>query len=364
MDARHATILTIDLAALAANYRFFVDQLDAGSCGAAVKADAYGCGLENVAPALAAAGCRQFFVATLDEGIAARDVLGGGAEIFVLNGPVAGSEAEFAEHCLLPVLNDLGQIERWRGAAVVHLDSGMSRLGLPPAEVATLAAEPERLAGIELRYVMSHLACADEPERPENAAQLGLFQNLRAQLPPARASLANSAGILLGPQYHFDLARPGIGLYGGNPLASGPNPVRQVVSLQAKIAQVREIDSPHTVGYGAAHRATGPSRIATVPVGYADGYPRSLSQRGFASIAGVRVALVGRVSMDLITLDVSALPPQTAQPGSLVELLGGEVDIDELAAAAGTISYELLTGLGRRYRRRYLGAAADVETPR
>ena len=360
MDAHHATTLTIDLEALTANYSFFVDHLAGCACGAAVKADAYGCGLERVAPALAAAGCRHFFVATLDEGISARQVLDASAEIFVLNGPVAGSEAEFGNHALLPALNDLGQIERWQGPAVLHLDSGMSRLGLPPQEVAILAAEPERLGGIEIRYVMSHLSCADEPERPENAAQLALFQTLCAQLPTALVSLANSAGILLGPQYHFDLARAGIGLYGGNPFAARANPMRQVVRLQAKIAQVREIDSPQTVGYGAAHRVTGPSRIATLPVGYADGYLRSLSHQGFASIGGVRVALVGRVSMDLITLDVSALPPQATQPGSLVDLLGGDVDIDELAAAAGTISYELLTSLGQRYPRRYLGRTADA----
>ncbi len=363
MDSRHATALTIDLEALAANYRFFVDRLAGRKCGAAIKADAYGCGLERVAPALAAAGCRQFFVATLDEGIVARQVLDTGAEVFVLNGPVAGSEAEFGAHDLIPVLNDLGQIERWQGPAVLHLDSGMSRLGLPPQEVAVLAAEPERLAGKELRYVMSHLACADEPDRPENAGQLSLFQSLRRKLPAAAASLANSAGILLGPQYHFDLARPGIGLYGGNPLAAASNPMRQVVRIQAKIAQVREIDSPQTVGYGAAHRVTGPSRIATVPVGYADGYLRSLSHRGFAFIGGVRVALVGRVSMDLITLDVSALSPQETQPGSLVDLLGGDVDIDELAAAAGTISYELLTSLGQRYPRRYLEQPDGAVSP-
>ena len=360
---RAGTVLTIDLGALARNYRLLADRLGGARCAAVVKADAYGLGVARVAPVLLRAGCETFFVATLDEGVALR-ALAPAAEIHVLNGVSDGSEEVFAGHGLHPVLNDLGQIERWatfarahgERDAAIHVDSGMNRLGLPACEVDRLAAETERLDGLRVRLIMSHLACAEGRDNPMNPAQRAAFIAARAKLPAAPASLANSSGIFLGADYHFDMARPGVALYGVNPTPGASNPMAEVVHLQSKIIQVRDVDRGQTVGYGAAHRTAAPGRIATVPVGYADGYLRSLGNRASAAIGGAQVPVVGRVSMDLITLDVSSLPPDRARPGTPVELIGGACPIDEVAACAGTIAYEILTSLGKRYDRRYVGA--------
>lgn len=325
---------------------------------AVVKADGYGLGAIEVASALAAAGCRLFFVAQLDEGVALRVALPA-IEIAVLNGVLPGTAPDFAAHDLVPVLNDLGQVAAWRKLcrdagprpAMLHLDTGMARLGLPAAELAAIAADPALLDGVPLRAVMSHLACADEPAHPLNAEQLRRFQVARAALPAAPASLAASSGILLGPGWHFELVRPGVALYGVNPQPATPNPMAQVIALKAKILQVRDVDRGMTVGYGATHLVDRPSRIATVAAGYADGLLRSLSNRGSAVLGGHRVSVVGRVSMDLITLDVSSVEPALAQPGALVDLVGPGHTVDDLAAEAGTIGYEILTALGRRYHR-------------
>jgi alanine racemase len=367
-SARGKATLTIDLAAVAANFGFLASKLQGARCGAVVKADAYNLGLAEVAPALAAAGCRDFFVADVDEGIALGR-LAPRAAIYVLNGPAAETVAEFEPHRLVPVLNDLGQVARW-GAharrcgplkAALHVDTGMSRLGLPPDELDTLAREPRRLDGVELACVISHLACADDPDHPLNRGQLEAFRAARARLPSAPASLANSAAIFLGPEYHFDLARPGAALYGLRPLLKGPNPMRPTVRLEAPILQVHRVDSPMTVGYGASHQVRTRGRVATLPVGYADGYLRALSNRGSAFIGAIRAPVIGRVSMDLITLDVSEVPEPLARPGATVELIGAHYSIDDLAEDAGTIGYEILTSLGSRYLRRYIGRP---ETPR
>jgi len=365
--ARAGAVLTIDLAAVQANYRHLQEQLAPPTrCAAVVKADAYGLGAARIGPALARAGAETFFVAQLDEGIALREALrcvAPEAEIFVLNGTGAGPGADFRAHRLVPVLNSLGEIAAWQGEAsragrrlpaVLHVDTGMNRLGLPPAEIEALARNPQGLDGIDLRLTMSHLACAELPRHPMNAAQHAAYQATRARLPAAPGSLANSAGIFLGTDYHFDLARPGVALYGANPTPYQPNPMQQVVRLQGRILQVREIDAPQTVGYGATHRAAGPGRIATVAAGYADGYLRSLSNRGRAWVGGRSVPVVGRVSMDLIILDVTAVSPETSRPGAFVDLIGPEAPVDDLAEAAGTIAYEILTALGGRYHRIYL----------
>ena len=355
-------VLTIDLGAVVRNYRILQQQLGGVPCAGVVKGNAYGMGVGEIAPVLAGAGCDHFYVATLDEAIELRGLLPD-AFIAVLNGAPGGSEAEFAEHGLLPVLNDLGQIERWRGLsrsrgdepldAVVQLDTGMCRLGLPPEETRRLAAEPDRLDGLRLSHVMSHLACAEQPGNPMNRVQRAVFDELRALLPEAPASLANSSGVFLGPDYHYQMGRPGVALYGVNPTPDRPNPMAEVVCLYSKIIQLRDVDRPQTVGYGAAHRVAVPGRIATVPVGYADGYLRSLGDRAFAAIGEIRVPVVGRISMDLITLDVSALRPDEAVPGTAVQLIGGACPIDELAALGGTMAYELLNRLGPRFQRRY-----------
>ncbi len=359
-------VLTIDLGAIAANYRLLQSHLAGAECAAVVKADAYGLGAAKVAPALARAGCESFFVATFDEGVDLRAILpaGEGIEIYVLNGPLPGSAGEFRRHGLVPVLNDLGQTEAWRrearltGAqlpAILHIDTGMNRLGLGESDVARVAEKPALLEGIEVRIVMSHLSCAEEAEHPMNNAQLVRFDAMRAMLPRAEASLANSAGIFLGPRFHFDLVRPGIALYGANPCPGRDHPMAEVVRMQGKIVQVRDVDSPQSVGYGAAYRVARPGRIATVSVGYADGFSRALSDRGHGYVGGVRVPAIGHVSMDLSTFDVTEAPPERCRPGALIDLIGGPLPIDEVAADADTIAYELLTRLGSRLHRVYLG---------
>lgn len=362
--------LSINLDAIAANWRALTARLKAGArAGAVVKADAYGLGLAAVAPALHNAGCREFFTASLDEGIELRALLPD-CPIFVFFGLQPGEAKEFSRHHLTPVLNNLGQIELWQRQtnqgvtenALLHIDTGMSRLGLPPEEVARLAAEPERLASLNIAFVMSHLACAEQPEHPMNEAQLSEFKAALVSLAPAagaaKLSLANSSGIFLGPEFHFDLARPGAALYGLNPTPEKTNPMAEVVRLQGKILQVRHVDPPRRVGYGAAHSLARPSRIATVPVGYADGYLRSAGNQATNQtcgyIGGVPTPVVGRVSMDMITLDVTEIPPEHAQPGTPVDLIGGPHPVDALAAEAGTIGYEILTSLGRRYWRSYI----------
>jgi alanine racemase len=362
---RAGAVLEINLLAIGENWRRLVQRLKPGtSCAAVVKADAYGLGMEWVAPRLAAAGCSLFFVATVDEGMALRRLLPG-MEIAVFNGLMPDTAADFVHARLIPVLNDLGQIAAWRAAAatqalpaMIHVDTGMSRLGLPRGELARLVQSPDLLAGIELRAVLSHLACADEPAHAQNAHQLAAFNAAIAQLPRAPASLAASSGIFLGADFHVDFVRPGAAIYGINPTPGHPNPMTQVVRLKGRILQARDIDSEMTVGYGAAHRMERPGRIATVAVGYADGWLRSSSHRGSAGIAGQRVPIIGRISMDLLTLDVTGIDPALARPGELVDLIDEHYGVDDVAAAAGTIGYEILTALGRRYHRVYRGEAA------
>lgn len=350
-DPRRAgTLLTVDLGAIVDNWRRLAGRLAPGvACAAVVKADAYGLGAEHVAPALLAAGCSHFFVATLDEGIALRPLLPGAA-LYVLNGPLPGCAGDFVAHGLIPVLNDRDQAERWTGgpACALHVDTGMSRLGMPAADLAPLVARRPDLAPV---LVMSHLACADE-DSPMNEAQRRAFAAAVACLPGVPASLAASSGIFLGPGHHFDLVRPGAALYGVNPRPGEPNPMSQVVRLQGKILQLRDVDSPMTVGYGATHRVTRRCRLATVGIGYADGYPRSLGNRGFGVIGEWRVPIVGRVSMDLTVFDITEVPDGLAVPGAMVELMGRPgLTVDDVAGAAGTIGYEILTRLGRRHHR-------------
>ncbi len=352
--------LEIDLRAIAANYALLCERARPAAIAAVVKADAYGLGLGPVATRLSAAGCRRFFVARLEEGVALRRLLHE-AEIFLLDGVGKGEEETVFAHRLIPVLNQPGELELWaryaravgqKLAAALHIDTGMNRLGFSETAVGRLTAE--RLEPLTLRLVMSHLACADEPEHPLNAIQLERFATATAQLGGVPRSLAASSGIFLGPDYRFDLCRPGVALYGVNPVPGRPNPMRPVVRLTAPVLQLREIEAPGTVGYGATRPVRPGMRIATVPVGYADGLLRSASNRATARIAGIEVPFAGRVSMDLIGLDVTAVPPGAVAPGTPVELLGGPDGVDRFAARAETIGYEVLTRLGHRFRRRYL----------
>lgn len=348
--------LLIDLDALARNYRYLCEQAAPSECAAVVKADAYGLGVEPVARRLVREGCKRFFVATLAEARQLRTVVRD-AVIYVLEGVIEGGEEELASLAAVPVLNSIPQIRRWvgRGGAVLHIDTGMARLGLSVADVDELTSKPELLRGIDVELVMTHLACADERGHPLNREQLQRFEVLRAQLPAAPTSIASSAGIFIDAAHRGDVVRPGIALYGGNPFSDRPNPMAPVVTLSGQILQIRPVDEALTVGYGATYVASPPGRLAVVGVGYADGYPRCLGNRGSAAIAGRRVPIIGRVSMDLLCVDVSNVPPAESQPGDWVELIGADIRLDKVAEEAGTISYEILTGLGKRLHREYRG---------
>ncbi len=361
--ARAGAILTIDVGAIVANWRLLARKVAPAECAAVVKADAYGLGADPVATALAAAGCRTFFVAHLEEGIALRRLLPRTVRICVLHGPMPGTEADFTAHDLLPVLNSLEQVEGFsrhaaaagrKLPALLQTDTGMSRFGLAPSELDRLI-ETDALANLDIVLHMSHLACADDPANPANPAQRAAFEAVRARLPGVPASLSASSGIFLGPDYHFDLVRPGAALYGIAPQNGAPNPLSPVVRLQGRVIQLRTVAAEAGVGYGhTAHSGAG-TRLATVGVGYADGFLRSLSNTGAAWHGGVRLPILGRVSMDSIILDISALPDGILSPGDSVDLIGPDQDLDALAASAGTIGYEILTSLGARYPRRYRG---------
>jgi alanine racemase len=346
----------IDLAALGRNYRLLAEAAQPGACGAVVKANAYGLGVEPVARKLSAVGCRHFFVATPQEGHELRKLLPGDEEILVLEGLHGATADELVAARLMPVLNSLPELDAWAdvGPAAVHIDSGMSRLGLSPSDVGTLRLAPDRLRTADIRYVLTHLACADEPDHALNQAQLDAFDDLRSLWPEAGTSIGNSAGVLLNGAYRSDLARPGIAIYGGNPFRVGATGIEPVVRVKARVLQLRDVDAGTSVGYGASFVAEGRMRIATLALGYADGYPRSLSNCGLATIAGRRVPVVGRVSMDLVCVDVTALGRDEVAVGDWATLIGDDVALDELATLAGTISYELLTALGTRLERIYL----------
>lgn len=353
-----AAHLTVRLGAVAANYRTYRRLTGPCAVAAVVKADAYGMGAARVAPALEAAGCDSFFVARLEEGIALRAAVPN-ARIFVLDGAPADAVPALIAHRLTPVLSSLPQVAAWSAAAhaartaldaVVHVDTGLNRLGLPGDELAVLAAESRaRLAGINLVLVISHLACGEDVSDKMNALQLSRFRQALAMLPPAPASLAASHGVMLGVDYHFDLVRPGVALYGANPNSGGANLMQTVAVVTGRVLQLRRIDSGDCVGYGASFRAQRPTMIATIALGYADGIPRAASNRGAAAIKGQRAPIVGRISMDLTTLDVTDLS-ELPGSGDEVELLGDTITLAEAAAAAGTNEYEILTRLRRMPR--------------
>ncbi|TCT08020.1 alanine racemase [Aquabacter spiritensis] len=359
-----AARLTIDLDALAKNWRSLAMRVAPAACGAVVKADAYGLGIAHAAPALWKAGARTFFVALLAEGLALRAVLPE-ATIYVLGGLLPGTAATYPAARLRPVLGSPAEVADWAALcaahgtdcpAALHVDTGMNRLGLSTEEAVALAAAG---AGFTPALLMSHLACADTPDHPLTAIQRALFAAVAAAFPGVPASLANSAGCLGGRDLHFDLARPGIALYGGVAVAGQP-PLQPVVRLEVPVIQLRRGVPGDSVGYGAAERLKRASRIAILSFGYADGFLRAAGSSddrpgAQAILAGRRCPLVGRVSMDLTAVDVTDLPEDAVARGDMAVILGDGIGVDDLAAHAGTIGYEILTSLGPRYRRLYLG---------
>jgi len=372
--AEFGSRLTIDLGAIAANWRILDSRATPVECAAVVKADAYGCGLEPVTRVLTAAGCHTFFVADLAEAYRVRAVAPE-AKIYVLNGLLPGTPPAYAEIYARPVIGSLVELAEWdtfcsardwHGGAALHVDTGMNRLGINPQEAVALAPRVIQSERHGISLLMSHLACADVPEHPLNDRQIRVFREVRTHFRGVLASLANSPGIFLDDACHCDLVRPGVALYGANPTPYRANPMRPVVRLEARIVQIRSVPRGESVGYGAAWTAQRITRLAVVAAGYADGYSRAVgSTNGQAGadalIAGVRCPVVGRVSMDLLALDITDLPEHTAHRGDLVTLIGGDLTLDEVAAVAGLIPYELLTGLGRSHTRVHIEPSADEQ---
>ncbi len=355
--------LTIDLGALRDNYLTLAAMAPGSQTAAVVKADAYGLGADIVSQVLFDAGCRDFFVAHIDEALALRLRLSAEARIFVLNGLQPGNETSCAAMAITPVLNSLEQVAQWAAhagklgrslPAALQIDTGMCRLGLSPEEFERVTAKPELLAGIDLAFVMSHLACADEPEHASNASQLCAMHRAKLTFPDTPVCFSNSGAIFLGKNFHHHVLRPGIALYGGAPSTARPNPMKPVVRLDLAVIQTRNVAAGSLVGYGGSFETSAPTQLATIAAGYADGLPRALSNRGAAWHDGIRLPIAGRVSMDSIVLDISALPEGTLSQGSLVQMIGPDQTLEDLAGDAGTIAYEILTGLGRRYRRTYI----------
>ncbi|HEU4358852.1 MAG TPA: alanine racemase [Xanthobacteraceae bacterium] len=361
-------ILTIDLGALAANWKTLASTTVPVECAAVVKGDGYGCGLEPVTRTLSRAGCSTFFVADVAEGRRVRAVASDAA-IYVLNGLIPGSAQAFAADYLRPVINSATELaewdafvatRNWRGGAALHVDTGMNRLGITLEEAVAIAPRLQS-ENHGFTLVMSHLACAEIPDHPMNDRQIRLFREIRILYRGVASSLANSSGIFLGGGAYCDLVRPGVALYGVNPTPGRANPMRPVVELKGRVIQVRAVNKGESVGYGAAFTTTRPSRIAIVALGYADGYLRSASAAkgkpaGQVIIAGKRCPIAGRVSMDVLAADVTDLPDGTVRRGDFATLIGDGMSVDDVAAAMGTIGYEVLTHLGRRYHRVYKGA--------
>lgn len=369
-----ATNLRINLERITENYQMFVDATKMGptssEVGAVVKADAYGLGVGPVAETLSKAGCATYFVAHGFEGQALRS-FAPHAKIYVFHGALPSEEVLFQENRLVPVVHSFSTLERWRSFAkqsgycdvALQVDTGMNRLGFQSQEFRLLCSDEHFLDGLDIHLIMSHLACGDEIENIKNKQQLDLFNELMTNRPPwlsdVPLSIANSAGTLLGTDYHFDLCRVGIGLYGGNPFSGQANPCSPVVTVETPILQISEIEAGESVSYGGCWVATRRSRIATVGVGYADGYLRATGYKesgceGAVAIDGQLAPIVGRVTMDLIMIDVTELPTDVVQVGSLVEMMGETVLIDQVADHAQTIGYEILTSLGHRYKRDYI----------
>lgn len=354
--------LTVDLKALQRNYARIVSEVKPARAAAVVKANAYGLGAQQVAEALSAHGCRDFFVAEFVEALDLRPSLADDVRLFVLNGLQPGNEMVCAQAGIIPVANSLEQLARWRNAAtslgrrlpvILQFDTGMSRLGIPPQDRPQARDLVNNGDALDLLYVMSHLASADDADSDQNTNQFDEMRRVATEFPGVAICFANSGGVFLGSAYHGDLVRPGIALYGGVPTAGRDNPMEPVVRLDIAVVQTRIIPAGTAIGYSSSYVAPHEMRLATLAIGYADGLPRSLSNCGAVYVDGIRLPIVGRVSMDSTIVDISALPEDALRLGSLVEVLGSHQTIDDVAADAGTISYEILTRLGSRYRRRY-----------
>src|ERR1700736_742480 len=363
-------VLTVNLDAIIANWRKLEKTAVPAECAGVVKANAYGCGAEQVSRALAKAGCKTFFVANLEEARVVREAVPSAA-IYALGGFFQNTGEAYAKIDAKPVIGDLNELAEWdvfcrrsgwTGGAAIHIDTGMNRLGLTVVEAQGII--PRINAGDHgITLVMSHLACAENLNHPLNAKQLATFREIASLFSGVPASLSNSSGVFLGPQFQFDLVRPGAALYGINPTPEADNPMQPVVDLKARIVQMRNVERGESVGYGGTWTARQPTRLAIVSAGYADGYFRAAggidgTRSAEVMVAGKRCPVAGRISMDLMAVDVTDLPNNAVRRGHMVTLIGEGITVDELAHHFGTIGYEVLTSLGRRYARVYKGGAA------
>jgi alanine racemase len=366
-------VITVDQRQIVANWRALAALVGPAECAAVVKADAYGLGVEAVVPALLHAGCRTFFVASVDEAEQLRG-LAADTVIYVLDGLISGAGPRLAAAGARPALATLDDCLEWAAlcdardrvmAAAIHIDTGLNRLGLSAGDVARLAADPSLFNRIGVSLVMSHLACADDVTDPRNGAQLVAFEQLRGALPAAPASLAASDGLMLGPDFHFSMVRPGYAIYGGQAGRDRPAPVMPAVRVQARVLQVRNVSAGDAVGYSATWTALHPTRVATIACGYADGFARTGSSSnsqpgGHVAFKGRLAPIIGRVSMDLVTVDVSAFEDGQISRGGFVDIIGPGLTFEQAGRGAGTIGYEVLTRLSRRYHRHTLPLKAEV----
>ena len=357
------SFLEINIDSIIHNYQLINNKVGNTECAAVLKADAYGMGASVIAKALDKAGCSTFFVATIDEGIDLRACFSKNEnQIAVLSGLLEGSEDIFYSNKLTPVLNDTEQIKKWAtynkqkkisAPSILHIDTGMNRLGLTISEFYDIIKKPTELKELHVGWIMSHLACGDQPRDIMNKEQLSVFLDVKKKFPHVKASLANSAGVFLGQSYHLDMVRPGIALYGSGSGSIPSNPLKQVIKLYSRILQIRTLRIGASVGYGASYRVSKATRVATVGLGYADGYLRSLSNCSWVFFNGVRLPVIGRISMDYITIDITKIASEKIKTGDFIEIIGDKFTLDDLATVANTVPHELLTRLGTRHHRIY-----------
>ena len=357
------SFLEINIDSIIHNYQLINNKVGNTECAAVLKADAYGMGASVVAKALDKVGCSTFFVATIDEGIELRACFSKNEnQIAVLSGLLEGSEDIFYSNKLTPVLNDTEQIKKWAiynkqkkisATSILHIDTGMNRLGLTINELYDIIKNPTELKELHVEWIMSHLACGDQPRDIMNEKQLSVFLNAKKEFPNVKASLANSAGVFLGQSYHLDMVRPGIALYGSGSGSIPSKPLKQVIKLYSRILQIRTLSTGASVGYGASYRVSEATRVATVGLGYADGYLRSLSNCSWVFFNGLRLPVIGRISMDYITIDITQIASEKIKTGDFIEIIGDKFTLDDLATVANTVPHELLTRLGTRHHRIY-----------
>lgn len=372
LPASAYSALVVNLSTAADNYRVLRAAAGKAECSAVLKADGYGLGAAALAGRLYEEGCRKFFVAYTDEGIALRQSFikrGLNPEIYVLNGFFPGAESLFAEYRLIPTITALEQLHRWRKFAEIrdyemgialHVDTGMSRTGLPAKEIITLAQNPQLLSGVKLRMILSQLSYSYNENLTFSTQQKQRFDQALGMLPAAPASFAKSGAIFLGKNYHYDIVRPGIGLHGINPTSEIDNPVVPTASLWARIYQVQDIVGGQSVGYAETFIAASPRRIATLALGYADGFPWNMANKGFVAIGDYKAPIIGRISMDLVTIDVTEVPEHLVHPGGWVEVIGRHLSIQQISGMVGTSPYEVQLNLGARFQRFYIDHPLDT----